>query len=281
MKQEFEIDPELKKENNFFIERKIRTREIREERIKKEMVWGEFSGTMNNLTKEDRKNDWKIDKDPYFLTSVEKAIINYIHDLIERRSKQPIIIADFSGGVGLSMLKVAELFEKEVHFGEVVFIVSNWEMTEPDTQRVASNSLTNIEVMQFNRTYPKRLVKYIKADTSEFKEAEIEVHGKVIKLQGNIDLLTESLSLMHSLIPEEDFPNLFSMLSKDGAIILTSNGPHIDAGNEDFEEILVELFPKAIKQAAEENNLIGTLKETEDSEDYKVYQKPGTPEIRR
>src|SRR3989339_1439751 len=61
------------------------------------------------------------------LLGVESSISAMIDELLRETNKPPLIIMDYGGGIGLSWCRLANMYEKEVKRGDVLFVVTNIE----------------------------------------------------------------------------------------------------------------------------------------------------------
>src|SRR5262249_2382292 len=135
------------------------------------------------------------------LVGMEHALRMQIEMRLREKADKPVIAVDFGGMWGVSFLRLAHRFAKEIDSGELVLVVTNLSHHMPEPiealrehrgfKEALSESEQALVLEQHHR------VAWLQADARELLGAKVVLRdGRSIPLHGNVDLVHEFKALM-------------------------------------------------------------------------------------
>lgn len=177
------------------------------------LFWEEFEEGVVNLVE---------------LRGVELAMLDQIARVAERKSNDnegsPVVVVDFGGMHGFSMIRLAAVLTQEVAQGKVVFVVTNLGRN-PGYSSLEKNALAHTASWEDLRLFSicRRDIHFVQADAEDLLSSSVSLpSGEYYPLRGHVDILHESMTLTHGKINDIDLPRLGLMLSRYGTLIIGS-----------------------------------------------------------
>lgn len=237
------------------------------------------------LGKAQAKAIFNEDKSVEDLRSMELFLAGHINSLMAVKT-DPILVMDIGGMAGLSWVRLAKHFEKEVKEGRIAFVVTNL-IHSPEKNVNLGGRLNQEEKSFIDKNHD--LVHFQIAKPSEFRKIEVTLpDGRKVKLGGQVDIAFENLSVTPwSRAPDLDILRIGSLLSPYGAYFVPTRDTESvfspDTKNEQTERI------DGIKLAHKQLQTIFGLKRVTHIEDgpylnkdlrYIVFKGKQAPDIR-
>lgn len=210
-----------------FITRLRLQEEVLAKRMRKEIDWGEVSGDYGCVTL--LKDEYDFGRTQvHELTGLEQYFSSIIaHQFQDKYPDKPVIFLDLGGMAGLSWCRLANQYKDLVAKGHLAFVVTNLAFRpEQDLKRLTTLTKEQLMFIKTNQ----HLIHYIQTDARSISKQTVLLNGQTIPLQGNVDLIHESLSVSdHSLVPEWDTGATVSELASPQCIYLSTSGnPIVD-----------------------------------------------------
>lgn len=210
------------------------------------------------------------------LEGMETVIHQYVMNVLSSQKtdnvNKPVVVLDFGGMYGLSMIKLAKATEELVRQGKIAYIVSNLSFNPSKMPKDEIEDLaTGLGHADYNDFFLQNrdLVHFIISDAEELKECVLDLpDGNNLSLFGNIDLIHEQNALGKSQILDSDLPTLGKSLSPYGALFLGDKDAVYTVNTAAFE--------------LGENNLLRNgvnVLDVGENAHYKVFLKPRSPNI--
>lgn len=178
-----------------------------------------------SLTDEERRDAEMFDKldPPERPGNFENFINERLKQLLEIK-KEPIIFVDFGGVKGITTLRLAHNFKKEVESGRIVFIVTNLSADKQTIQKMFESESYYSKTPWLQEGF--QLTHYIQADAEELANSNIKINENTnISLKGNIDFIHEANAISaHGLANDKDFTILGQNLSDFGILATNIRG---------------------------------------------------------
>lgn len=263
--------PELTRRTLSALELKRKSREEGET-----WMWmrGDYGGSMF------LDESFKVRKIETELTGMEQTLARQINATLLKKSQNhdqsPVVVLDFGGMYGMSMLRIAESMKELVEKGKVAFVVTNLAFTpEWGLANKERDEITDKEVAFIQRS--RSLVHYITAYASEIEEHRIVIPGQTLSypLKGTVDIIHEDAALWFGQKNDVDIPRLAALLSRYGIFFLGSKTLHPNLYPEKEKQILTKAH-----QLGKENLLKSGLAQVDFGERrtiYEVFVKPEAP----
>lgn len=160
---------------------------------------------------------------------VEYKLKQQILAIVKQREIQndsrPMIVIDFGGMLGLSMLTLAATPELKslVEKSRLAFVVSNLEFNPDHIQLDKIKPPLSTEIRNLFESY-YHLVHYINGNSSQLRTSSIQLpNGLDIMLRNNVSLLHERAVLAHSIMTDIEIPKLMTLLADDGIALLNKD----------------------------------------------------------
>ncbi|HEC67095.1 MAG TPA: hypothetical protein ENI23_17600 [bacterium] len=189
---------------------------LRREKLASRRIQGVIGYSLSDGYYREQKSDGQ-------LVSPTKGIQARIEQQLHDSAREyPIIVLDFGGGFGISMIELAEKYEKDVLAGSIVFAVSNIETEMPSEENAKllldTHNLSSTHVDLWDKK--KHLIQYLQGDAEELQRCAVRgVDGQSIPLAGNVNILHEHYALCHSYIVDHDLPALGRLMYTNGGVM--------------------------------------------------------------
>lgn len=172
------------------------------------------------------------------LGDVELAMNNQIEELLKRRQGEgrPVVVIDFGGGLGLSMIRLASIHREAIESGDLVIAVTNLGYT-PSNDKDAVGYSGVASVLSSNRRQVGRptffqdqlqfvqdnqsLVTFLDVNAAELAAQSITPRGRQpMSLDGAVDIIHESYAVMHTHAPDVALAVFGELLGDEGSLYL-------------------------------------------------------------
>lgn len=196
---------------------------------------------------------WRIDAP---LSGLEKLWSQRIDELLpQKKPGEPILVVDFGGGFGTSLIRVAaqEKYQQAIERGDLILAATNLgylpsqEADESGYTAVAKglhaqnkrgalfSSPENLAFIQAHQGY----VQFLDTNVMEFSDASVPTaNGNTMPLKGNIDILSEWMSVAHTHTPDLALGVFAESMNQDGTLYLHTFTPTL-MEDPQFEEVEV------------------------------------------
>lgn len=239
-------------------------------RDRKEEGWGVGTGDYFLPFSSEQRMVFPPRKDQSELMGTEIVLYGVMEKIINERKSLgltgPAIFLDLGGMWGESWLRLADKFRDQISSGEVCFVVSNIYLN-PSEQSTDVNYHTQPTIETVGLY--KDLVTYVNGDATELKKIKIKLKsGKEVELDKNVSLIHETMTLLHTSVPEVDIPSLASMLDSNGVLMYSSDSMHSNVAE---REKYREEINKGFKLAEVNLKNMGMKKLDIPNNSYKIY----------
>jgi len=274
----------------------------------------------------DRKNKgvyWKVGRGFYklfdedYTPSIETFPVNdekligteriwdlQINELLKNRAEsgKPVVILDFGGGRGLSMIRLATKHKEDIKNGILVCVVSNLGYADDDGSGLTIADMMEVDNAKNEQKHysesdikfvkeNQNLVKFIDALACELPIISIQTPKGSLSLDGNVDIIHESFAVKHTQAPDVALSVFGTILSDQGTFFLNaqhrthgasgnialSDGRILDIGNsayEDSRDVALKVGHEILQQKYKLKSPFKTL-------GYKVYTKSSAPDFKK
>lgn len=171
------------------------------------------------------------------LEGIELAIFDQVVRIREKKDEKgdetPVVVVDFGGMHGFSMVRLTAAMSSEVTQGRVAFVVTNLGF-KPTYQSIARNRLWERDRISWQDvslfTICRRDVNFVQADAQELLDSFLILpKGWHYPLRGNVDVLHENMVFTHGKVNDVDLPRLGRLLSRYGTFLMGTD--HLDRGS--------------------------------------------------
>ena len=242
----------------------------------------------------------------------DERILNVqVKELLAQKKRQgidkPVVLVDFGGGLGLSMMRIAKENRSAIENGDLVVVVTNlaYLPTEETDSKGYSGIARFMEASNDPSTYDatdytdeelefaqnnQALVTYLDTTASELATKTIMPKGKrQMPLAGAVDIIYESLSITHTHAPDVALAVFGNLLSEQGTLYLETNNAismrHLQGENRSIrlaDGRIINLSAKPYDDSKGEAlevgiNLLQTsydMKKSFENDHYSIFMKP-------
>ncbi len=165
------------------------------------------------------------------LKGMELGIFNQITRMRENKDEQednsPVVVVDFGGLSGISMMRLATAMTDLVDDNKVLFIVTSIAY-RPDVDGIRQTLEYGSQKTAFDIDRMPNRVHFVQADAEELLSTSFTVNDIRYPLAGNVDIVHEADALKHDHISDIDLPRIAKLLSGYGTFFMRTHYLDLD-----------------------------------------------------
>lgn len=238
------------------------------------------------------------------LAGAEQAIDAQIDRLIALKRDKPVIMVDFGGSLGLSFIRIAAKRRSLVEDGRLVMVVTNlafapdFDLEDADGYKGIARLLkthpqTNYDWYNHRSSPPyyspdelafinnnQSLVQYERGDVRELGMQGLQVNGRVISWQSNIDLIHEQKVLIHTGLSDYVLPRLGSWLSDAGVLLVGTDEELFEHGWKSNDQDEIKRRKEAYGRGMDNlSRMVHINRRVIPESTYTIAENPSAPDI--